>query len=164
MVAGSCPSRAESSPMKTLSKSLVLQNYFSTNPIQSNACADNSAPLISMMTTCYEASAKRWPNFIAVDFYQVLALSALCAFFVCSLRKETEFEEYFLKIFTYLWQRSDGGGAPEAVDEANGHLTCGCDNIAYCKVCNHYFSHSLFIVWHFKTRLVWCNKRILAKI
>ena len=75
MKAGSCPNRAESSSMNTKTRSLVLQNYFPSNPNETAACSGNSAPLVSMLNTCHKAAGNRWPNFIAVDFYQVLELN-----------------------------------------------------------------------------------------
>ncbi|CAA6675399.1 unnamed protein product [Spirodela intermedia] len=112
MVPGSCPSRDESPPMNSTAQSLVLMNHFPTNPNTSTACRDNSAPLISSLRTCHNESGNRWANFISVDFYKAISLPSPPPSFKA---------------------RSDGGGASEAVDIANGRLTCGCDNIAYCK-------------------------------
>ncbi|XP_065025128.1 PI-PLC X domain-containing protein At5g67130 [Musa acuminata AAA Group] len=67
---GSCPNRAESLPMHTTSRSLVLMNYFPSIPYFFTACKHNSGPLESMLNTCYSASANRWANFIAVDYYR----------------------------------------------------------------------------------------------
>ena len=71
MKQGSCPNRAESAAMNTMSRSLVLMNYFRDTPDFVSSCKDNSAPLENMMNTCRNVSANRWPNFIAVDFYKV---------------------------------------------------------------------------------------------
>lgn len=70
MKAGSCPNRAESSPLNTTSKSLVLENFFPTNPNETVACQDNSDALSSMLKVCYAAAGDRWSNFLAVDFYK----------------------------------------------------------------------------------------------
>lgn len=70
MKAGTCPNRAESPALNTTSRSLFLENYFPDNPNLPEACKDNSAQLSSMLSVCYEASGKRWANFLAVDFYK----------------------------------------------------------------------------------------------
>ncbi|XP_010936443.1 PI-PLC X domain-containing protein At5g67130 [Elaeis guineensis] len=70
MKAGNCFNRAESAPLNDMSKSLVLVNYFPSIPVKLTACVQNSADLIGMLNTCYNAAANRWANFVAVDYYK----------------------------------------------------------------------------------------------
>ncbi|PON82084.1 PLC-like phosphodiesterase [Trema orientale] len=70
MHAGSCPNRAESSPLDDKSKSLVFVNYFESIPVKQPTCEHNSGDLINMLRTCYGAAGNRWSNFVAVDYYK----------------------------------------------------------------------------------------------
>lgn len=86
---GLCLNRAESFPMNTTSKSLVLMNYYRNDLNSHEACRDNSSPLIRKMNMCYKAAGNRWPNYIAVDFYKV--------YFYC--RFKYDFSSYNYNIF-----------------------------------------------------------------
>lgn len=65
---GSCPNRKESQPLHSESASLFFMNYFPTDPVETEACKEHSAPLAEMIGTCYKAAGNT-PNFIAVNFY-----------------------------------------------------------------------------------------------
>ncbi|KAA8531680.1 hypothetical protein F0562_006603 [Nyssa sinensis] len=69
VVQGSCSNRKESKTLNSKSASLLLQNYFPTIPVQSEACKENSASLANMVGTCYKAAGNTMPNFVAVNFY-----------------------------------------------------------------------------------------------
>jgi hypothetical protein len=74
---GSCPNRKESQLLNSRSASLILQNYFPTIPVQSEACKENSVGLPQMVQTCYAAAGNRIPNYIALNFYMVILYSQL---------------------------------------------------------------------------------------
>ncbi|OAE33472.1 hypothetical protein AXG93_3822s1280 [Marchantia polymorpha subsp. ruderalis] len=78
LVAGLCPNRAESQFMNSTRNSLILQNYFHTNPVQDTTCRDNSQALYDELTACYTASANRWANFLSVDFYKTRTAPGQC--------------------------------------------------------------------------------------
>ncbi|XP_038678958.1 PI-PLC X domain-containing protein At5g67130-like [Tripterygium wilfordii] len=73
MIDGSSPNRAESHPMNTTTRSLVLVNHFLSRPDIAQACKHNSAPLMSLLNMCYGAAGKQWSNFVVVDFYKLLS-------------------------------------------------------------------------------------------
>ncbi|XP_004491886.1 PI-PLC X domain-containing protein At5g67130 isoform X5 [Cicer arietinum] len=70
MKEGNCSNRAESDTLNDKTKSLVLVNYFRSNPFKQLSCKDNAGGLINMLHTCYGAAGNRWANFVAVDFYK----------------------------------------------------------------------------------------------
>jgi hypothetical protein len=78
MVPGACPNRAESQPMNFTGNSLVLQNFFRTDPIELDSCKDDSDDLYKQLPVCYTASADRWANYLAVDFYKVTSIVISC--------------------------------------------------------------------------------------
>ncbi|MFQ6623536.1 hypothetical protein Gotur_004467 [Gossypium turneri] len=65
----SCPNRKESRPLNSKSASLFLMNYFSSYPVETEACKEHSAPLADMIGTCFKAAGSMMPNFLAVNFY-----------------------------------------------------------------------------------------------
>lgn len=44
------------------------------------------------------------------------------------------------------------GDASEAVNVANGHMVCGCDNVAYCRVSSSEFLE-LWVKYHMLQRV-----------
>lgn len=50
-------------------------NYFPTYPVETEACKEHSAPLAQMVGTCFKAAGNAMPNFLAVNFYMVLAIT-----------------------------------------------------------------------------------------
>ncbi|XP_002984037.2 PI-PLC X domain-containing protein At5g67130 [Selaginella moellendorffii] len=67
---GQCSKRAESTALDNKGVSLFLENYFPTNPADTQACRDNSRPLSQVISACHNAAGNRWANFLAVDFYK----------------------------------------------------------------------------------------------
>lgn len=70
MQAGNCSNRAESQALSARTRSLVLMNFFPSNPAEDQACIYNSALLLQMVPFCYAAAGNRWPNYLAVDYYK----------------------------------------------------------------------------------------------
>mgnify|MGYP004715725091 CR=1 len=96
MKAGDCFNRAESSPLNDTTKSLVLVNYFRSVPVKPLACVQNSGNLIDMLQTCHAASANRWANFVAVDYYKVIQI----CFFSLAI-EETKLSPSFHSVVWY---------------------------------------------------------------
>ncbi|KAL2651818.1 hypothetical protein R1flu_019946 [Riccia fluitans] len=70
IIAGKCPSRAESQFLNNTGNTLILQNYFHTDASESTVCSEHSQNLMDQLDTCFAASGNRWANFIQVDFYK----------------------------------------------------------------------------------------------